>query len=70
MFIKNHIKLDTVSSTNIYLRKLVKENLINVNTLVSTNFQEKGRGQGNNYWQSEENKNLLIKFNKKLNTTS
>ena len=62
MFIKNHIKLDTVSSTNIYLRKLVKENLINVNTLVSTNFQEKGRGQGNNYWQSEENKNLLISF--------
>lgn len=62
MFVKNHIQLDVVSSTNLYLRKLIKDKSINENILVSTNYQEKGRGQRSNIWESEKNMNILISF--------
>lgn len=62
MFVKNHIQLDVVSSTNLYLRKLIIDKSINENILVSTNYQEKGRGQRNNIWESEKNMNILISF--------
>ena len=62
MFVKNHIQLDDVSSTNLYLRKLIKDKSINENILVSTNYQEKGRGQRSNNWESEKNMNILISF--------
>ena len=62
MFVKNHIQLDDVSSTNLYLRKLIKDKSINENILVSTNYQEKGRGQRSNIWESEKNMNILISF--------
>lgn len=62
MFVKNHIQLDDVSSTKLYLRKLIKDKSINENILVSTNYQEKGRGQRSNIWESEKNMNILISF--------
>ena len=62
MFVKNHIQLDDVSSTNLYLRKLIIDKSINENILVSTNYQEKGRGQRSNIWESEKNMNILISF--------
>jgi len=62
LFVKNHIQLDDVSSTNLYLRKLIKDKSINENILVSTNYQEKGRGQRSNIWESEKNMNILISF--------
>ena len=62
MFVKNHIQLDDVSSTNLYLRKLIKDKSINENILVSTNYQKKGRGQRSNIWESEKNMNILISF--------
>ena len=62
MFVKNHIQLDDVSSTNLYLRKLIKDKSISENILVSTNYQEKGRGQRSNIWESEKNMNILISF--------
>lgn len=62
MFVKNHIQLDDISSTNLYLRKLIKDKSINENILVSTNYQEKGRGQRSNIWESEKNMNILISF--------
>lgn len=62
MFVKNHIQLDVVSSTNLYLRKLIIDKSINENILISTNYQEKGRGQRNNIWESEKNMNILISF--------
>jgi len=62
LFVKNHIQLDVVSSTNLYLRKLIIDKSINENILVSTNYQEKGRGQRNNIWESEKNMNILISF--------
>ena len=62
MFVKNHIQLDVVSSTNLYLRKLIIDKSINENILVSTNYQEKGRGQRSNIWESEKNMNILISF--------
>lgn len=62
MFVKNHIQLDDVSSTNLYLKKLIKDKSINENILVSTNYQEKGRGQRSNIWESEKNMNILISF--------
>jgi len=61
LFVKNHIQLDVVSSTNLYLRKLIDKS-INENILVSTNYQEKGRGQRSNIWESEKNMNILISF--------
>jgi len=62
LFVKNHIQLDDVSSTNLYLRNLIKDKSINENILVSTNYQEKGRGQRSNIWESEKNMNILISF--------
>jgi BirA family biotin operon repressor/biotin-[acetyl-CoA-carboxylase] ligase len=62
LFVKNHIQLDVVSSTNLYLRKLIIDKSINENILISTNYQEKGRGQRNNIWESEKNMNILISF--------
>ena len=53
------IHLDSVDSTNSYLRTYVPtEN--EPMTVVVADYQSAGRGQGTNTWESEEGKNLLF----------
>ena len=54
LFLKN------LPSTNSYAASLLKEQEVSEGTVVYTNYQSAGRGQGGNKWESEENKNLLI----------
>jgi BirA family biotin operon repressor/biotin-[acetyl-CoA-carboxylase] ligase len=54
LFLKN------LPSTNTYAASLVKDKGVSEGTIIYTNHQSAGRGQGANKWESEENKNLLI----------
>ena len=54
LFFKN------LPSTNTYAASLLREQEVPEGTVVHTNYQSAGRGQGGNKWESEENKNLLI----------
>ena len=54
LFFKN------LPSTNSYAASLLREQEVPEGTIVHTNYQSAGRGQGGNKWESEENKNLLI----------
>lgn len=62
----NIIKLDAIESTNLYLKKLAVEKVVESYTVVTANFQSAGRGQMGAIWHSETGKNLtfsiLIKF--------
>lgn len=57
-----HIKLSSVNSTNDFLKNIIKTNMLPSGAVVSANFQEKGRGQLKNSWDSERGKNLLCSF--------
>ena len=61
-FKQNIILLDTLESTNDYAKFLIKNNQINMNTIIVCNKQTKGRGQRNRVWESEKGKNLLASF--------
>lgn len=62
----NLIKLPEISSTNTYLKTLLKiENLPDF-TIVWTEKQTQGRGQQNNKWISEPYKNLTFSVLKKI----
>lgn len=50
----------TLPSTNSYAASMLREQEVQEGTVVYTNYQSAGRGQGGNKWESEENKNLLI----------
>lgn len=50
-------------STNKYIRQIMSIDKQKVSSLVRTDFQTKGKGQSDNYWESEESKNLLFSFN-------
>ncbi len=54
------IKLSAIDSTNDFLKKIVKETAVESGTVVQANYQIKGRGQLQNTWQSEVDKNLLF----------
>lgn len=54
------IKLDTINSTNDYLKELIKELKPTNFTTVVSNYQIKGKGQYLNSWHSEKGKNLLF----------
>lgn len=58
--LKKHkiIKLKEVDSTNLYANKLPAET--EEGTVVLAEFQAKGRGQGSNFWESSEGKNLTF----------
>ncbi|MCG6186611.1 biotin--[acetyl-CoA-carboxylase] ligase [Maribellus maritimus] len=56
---KNYIVLNAVESTNNYANQLIMSKQAVEGTVVLTYFQEKGRGQRGNYWESERGKNLL-----------
>ena len=55
----NTISLDSVDSTNTYLRNLPPGDNEDW-TLVTACYQEAGRGAGRNRWESEAGKNLLF----------
>lgn len=53
------IHLDTVTSTNDYL-KSVSDGDTDTLTVARADFQTKGRGQASNHWESEAGRNLLF----------
>ena len=54
LFFKN------LPSTNSFAASLIRDNEVPEGTVIYTDYQSAGRGQGGNKWESEENKNLLI----------
>ncbi|WP_319482530.1 biotin--[acetyl-CoA-carboxylase] ligase [uncultured Draconibacterium sp.] len=56
---KNIIVFNELDSTNNYANQLVKEKAAQ-GTVVLAHYQESGRGQVGNFWESERNKNLLF----------
>lgn len=56
----NVIRLPSVDSTNNYLRTYSPASSAERFTIVTTEFQSAGRGQGTNTWESEAGKNLLF----------
>lgn len=66
------IKLDTINSTNSFLKELTTNSAVENFTVVTTKAQTTGRGQMDTTWSSEEGKNLIfsvfIKFKKLLIT--
>ncbi|MAM04547.1 MAG: biotin--[acetyl-CoA-carboxylase] ligase, partial [Flavobacteriales bacterium] len=60
MLFNNNIHLDSISSTNNFLLSLRKNNIFSEGLYVTTDFQEIGKGQMNNSWESEKKNNLLI----------
>ena len=57
-----HIKKDSLDSTNTFLKKILCSKKIENGTVVSTKYQEVGRGQRGNVWESKINKNILMSF--------
>ena len=60
MIDKNNIHFDKISSTNDYALSIKNHFLFKEGLIISTNFQNNGKGQYNNSWHSEFAKNLLI----------
>ena len=54
------IKLDAIDSTNSFLKELAQNSSLKDYTVVVTKNQTSGRGQMNNSWNSEPNKNLTF----------
>jgi len=57
---KNIIKLDSVDSTNNYLVSFSKNNKTTDGTIIISQNQTDGRGNADNYWESEKGKNLTF----------
>ena len=54
------IKLEAVSSTNSYALNLVKKDFVEEGVAIVSKYQTSGKGQQNNFWESEKTKNLLL----------
>lgn len=54
------LKLSAISSTNDYLKELLTQSKLENCTVVVTDYQVSGKGQGTNKWHSEKGKNLLF----------
>lgn len=54
----NHLK--TVASTNSYLYAMLKAGTASEGAIVVSDYQERGRGQAGNGWESEPGRNLLM----------
>ena len=54
------IKLDTINSTNSYLREMAIHQDIDNFTVVTANHQSEGKGQIDKKWITEPNKNLTF----------
>ena len=51
---------DTLDSTNNYALKLLKESRPEEGTVILADYQTRGKGQKNNIWVSDKNKNITI----------
>ena len=60
------IKLDSIASTNDYLKELCKTQSCDDFTVVVTQTQTKGRGQRDSIWESEPSKNLTFSILKNI----
>lgn len=60
MIAKNNIHFDIISSTNDYALSITNHFLFKEGLIISSNFQNNGKGQYGNSWHSEFAKNLLI----------
>lgn len=66
VYVKNYtmavkrIHLEAVNSTNRYLSELLKKDPDMGETLLTTDFQDAGRGQGGRVWHSMPGENLLM----------
>ena len=54
------IHLDQVDSTNAYISRLIKDRNANEEMLVTTDYQDNGKGQGGHVWNSNPGKNVLM----------
>jgi len=54
------IYINNTDSTNIYATNLIEKNKPEEFTIIQTGYQLKGKGQGNKFWHSEPNMNLLF----------
>ena len=54
------VKLNAIDSTNSYLKSLVKETSVENWTVVTAEYQTKGKGQFDNNWISDKGKNLTF----------
>ncbi len=57
---KRIIRLPETDSTNLYAERLLQTSDADEGTVVTTGFQTAGKGQGDNQWESERGKNLLV----------
>ena len=60
MFTKNHIKLETINSTNDYALSLKDLIVFKEGLIVTANYQSGGNGQMGKSWESNTNDNLLL----------
>ncbi len=54
------IKVDECLSTNSFIQQKKQNGELNDKTAIMTDFQSSGRGQGQNAWHSEAEKNFLV----------
>ncbi|MDP3352535.1 MAG: biotin--[acetyl-CoA-carboxylase] ligase [Flavobacteriaceae bacterium] len=62
----NIIKLNAIDSTNEFLKRLKRETHIDDFTIVTADFQTKGKGQMGSVWKSESSKNVMVSILKKF----
>lgn len=55
----NILNIKECDSTNAFLQRLLIQADVAEGTVISTNFQSKGRGQLTNVWEAEDGKNIL-----------
>ena len=59
---KTNVYVTECLSTNDFLMQLSLKNSIEEGSIVLTDFQTKGKGQRNNFWNSNRQENLLFSF--------
>ena len=59
---KTNVYVTECLSTNDFLMQLSLKNSIEEGSMVLTDFQTKGKGQRNNFWNSNRQENLLFSF--------
>lgn len=58
--IQKHIPV--CESSNAYLKQFLVPKFDDVNIFIRTDYQTNGKGQGDNFWESENGKNMLVSF--------
>jgi len=49
-------------SSNSYIKQFITSEFESVNIFIRTDYQLNGKGQGDNFWESENGKNMLVSF--------